>query len=220
MANAKKWSNVAVAMESARTAAQTITSITKATPGVVTTSGTLPTNGAYVLFEVEGMTQLNGSVYRVTGATGTTFKLLDIDGTTELDTSDFDAFASGSFYTVTLGTSITTATTISPSGGDFETIDVTTIHDTQRKTIPGLPSAMQYQMDHIWDVTNAGLQALNAAYKSNAKKVVMYTFGVGGPKMIFEGNVGAHLAPGGQSQGLVTTNTVFTLSGFPTYYAS
>lgn len=219
MANAKKWSNVAVAMESARAAAQTITGITKAAPGVVTTSGTLPTNGAYVLLEVEGMVQLNGAVYRVTGATGSTFKLVDVDGT-ELDTTAFDTFASGTFAVVTLGTSITTATTVSPSGGDFEQIDITTIHDTQRKTIPGLPSAMSYAMDHIWDVGNAGLQALNEAYKANAKKVIMFTFGTGGPKMVFEGNVGAHLAPGGQSQGLVTTNTVFTLSGFPTYYAS
>lgn len=219
MANAKKWSNVAIAMESARAAAQVITGITKAAPGVVTTSGTLPTNGAYVLLEIEGMAQLNGMVYRVMGATGTTFQLVDVDGAA-LDTTNYDTFSSGTFSVITLATSITTATTVSPSGGDFEEIDITTIHDTQRKTIPGLPSAMSYSMDHIWDVANAGLQALNEAYKANAKRVIMFTFGTGGPKMIFEGNVGAHLAPGGQSQGLVTTNTVFTLSGFPMYYTS
>lgn len=220
MANKRKWSNVAVALESARGESQVITSITKAAPGVVTTSGTLPTNGAYVLFSVVGMTQLNGAVFRVSGATGSTFKLADVTTGTELDTSGYDSFTSGTFAVVTLGTSITTATTISPSGGDFDQIDTTTIHDSQRNTIPGLPSAMSYNMEHIWDPADPGLKALNAAYKANAQKVVMFTFGTGGPKMLFAGYVGATLMPGGQSQGLVTTSTIFTIDGFPTYYAS
>lgn len=216
MANAKKWSNVAIAMESARGAAQTITAITKANPGVVTTSGTVPTANQIVLFMVEGMRQLNEAVFRVSSPVSTTFKLEDVDGG-DIDTTDFDDFVSGSFYVITLGTSITTATTISPSGGEFDQIDTTTIHDTQRKTIPGLPSAMSYAMDHIWDIANVGLQALNAAYKANSTKVISFTFGTGGPKMLFAGNVGAHLMPGGQSQGLVTTSTVFTINGFPSY---
>lgn len=216
MAKAKKWSNVAVAMESARGEAQTISSITKADPGVLTTSGTVPTAGQIVYLLVEGMTQLNDAAFRVSGPSGSTFKLEDVDGN-DIDTTGFDAFVSGVFHVITLGTSITTATTISPSGGDFEQIDTTTIHDTQRKTIPGLPSAMSYAMDHIWDITNPGLQALNAAYKANVVKVISFTFGTGGPKMLFAGNVGASLMPGGQSQGLVTTNTVFTINGFPTY---
>ncbi len=220
MANKRKWSNVAVALESARGAAQVITGITKAAPGVVTTSGTLPTNGAYVLMSVVGMYQLNNAVFRVSGATGSTFKLADVDTGTELDTTAYDTFTSGTFSVVTLGTSITTATTISPSGGDFDQIPTTTIHDNMRSTIPGLPSAMSYNMDHIWDPTDTGLKALNAAYKANAQKVVMFTFGTGGPKMIFAGYVGATLMPGGESQGLVTTSTVFTIDGFPTYYAS
>lgn len=220
MANKRKWSNVAVALESARATAQVITSITKAAPGVVTTSGTLPANGNYVIFTVVGMTQLNGAVFRVTGASGTTFKLEDVATGSELDTSAYDAFSSGTFAVVTLGTSITTATTISPSGGDFDQIDTTTVHDSQRTTIPGLPSAMSYSMEHIWDPADAGLKALNAAYKANAQKVVMFTFGTGGPKMLFAGYVGATLMPGGQSQGLVTTSTVFTIDGFPTYYAA
>lgn len=216
MANAKKWSNVAVAMESARGAAQTITGITKADPGVVTTSGTLPTAGQIVYLLVDGMTQLNEGAFRVSGPSGSTFKLEDIDGG-EIDATNFDTFTSGVFHVITLGTSITTAATVSPSGGEFDQIDITTIHDTQRKTMPGLPSAMSYAMEHIWDISNPGLQALNAAYKANLTKVISFTFGTNGPKMLFAGNVGAHLMPGGESQGKVTTSTVFTINGFPTY---
>ena len=219
MANKRKWSNVAVALESARAAAVVISGITKATPGVVSTAGTLPANGAYVLFDVVGMSKINNAVFRVSGAAAGSFRLADVATGAEIDTSTYDAFTSGSFYVVTMGTSITTATTINPSGGEFDQIDTTTVHDSQRSTIPGLPSAMSYNMDHIWDPADVGLKALNAAYKSNAKKVVMFTFGLGGPKMIFAGYVGAHLMPGGSSQGLVTTSTVFTIDGFPTYYA-
>lgn len=218
MANAQKWSGVGVAMESARGTAQTITAVTKAAPGVLTTSGTPPVNGNIIFLEVEGMTQINDAAFRVIGVSGSSFSLEDIDGGS-IDTSAYDAFSSGAFFIITLGTSITTATTISSSGGEFEQIDKTTIHDTQRKTIPGLPAALSYNMDHIWDVSNPGLQALNAAYKTNAKKVIQFTF-AGGQKMLFGGLVGSHLAPGGQAQGLVTTNTVFTVDGFPTYLAS
>lgn len=219
MADARKWSNVAVALGAIGSSTQTITGITQAAPGVVTTSGTAPADGSLVFFDVQGMTQINESVFRTMGLSGSTFQLEDVDGT-PLDTTGFDAFVSGTFVVVTLSTSITTATTISPSGGEFDQIDITTIHDTLRKTIPGLPAAMSYGMDHIWDVADAGLQALNAAYKTNARQVVSFTFGTGGPKMLFAGYVGATLLPGGQSQGLVTTSATFTVSGFPTYLAS
>jgi len=109
MANKRKWSNVAVALESARSAAVVISGITKAAPGVVSTAGTLPANGAYVLFDVVGMSQINNAVFRVSGAAAGSFRLADVATGAEIDTSNYDAFTSGSFYVVTLGTSITTA---------------------------------------------------------------------------------------------------------------
>lgn len=219
MANPRKWSNVAVAIGPISGSAIAITGITKAATGVVSTAGAVPTNGSWVWLEVQGMTQVNEALFRVTGAGAGVFSLEDVDGTA-LDTTAYDAFVSGSFRPVTFTTSVTTATTISPSGGEFDQIDTTTIHGSQRSSIPGLPSAMSYQMDHMWDVQDPGLQALNAAYKASQKQAILYTFGVGGPKMAFGGYVGATLLPGGQSQGLVTTNTVFSMNGFPTYYAS
>ena len=38
--------------------------------------------------------------------------------------------------------------------------------------------------------------------------------------MAFNGYVGGNLLPAGQAQGLVTTQTVITMNGSPTYYAS
>lgn len=214
MPTVKKWSNVAVVMQSALGAAQTITGITKASPGVVTTSGTLPTDGQYVLLTVQGMHQINSRVFRVDGATGSTF---EIEGE---DTTAFDTFVSGSFQVITFGTTIDTATTISNSGGGYQFIDTTTIHGNARTQAPGLPDAASFQMENIWDVSNTGLLAMKAASDAQAQRAFKFTFGTGGQVMVFNGYVGANLLPGGSAQDKVTCQSVITLEGTPTYYSA
>ena len=54
MSTAKKWSNVAVAMESALGSNITITAISKASQGVVTATNTI-SNGDFVKLSVQGM---------------------------------------------------------------------------------------------------------------------------------------------------------------------
>lgn len=213
MATAKKWSNVAVAMQSALATAITITGISKASEGVVTATNTL-TNGDYVVLTVNGMRQVDDRVFRVKTVSGTSFTL---EGE---DTTLFDTFTSGTAQKVTFGTSITTATNINPSGGEFDMIDMTTIHQAQRSQMPGLPSALQYGMDHIWDIADAGLKAMKSASDAQAKRAFMFTFGTGGQIMVFNGYVGASLAPLGSSQQLVTCKATITCNGTPTYYAS
>lgn len=216
MATARKWSNVAVAIQSALATAITINSISKANPGSVGYTGTDPSNGDYVLLASNGMFQLNNRVARVTNenGVGNTFDLENIN------TTSFDTFTSGTGQVITFGTSITTATTITPSGGDFGFIDTSTIHSNVKTQIPGPTEAIRFDMDHIWDVSDAGLLALKAAYDSQSMLAVKFTIGTGGPVVVFAGYIGAHLLPGGQSQGLVTTKTTFTVYGSPTYYSS
>lgn len=84
----------------------TLTACTKANPGVVTYSGTDPTNDTvFVIDDVLGMTQLNARTVRVksvnTGAK--TFQLTNLDGT-NLDTSAYGTYTSGG----TLHTSVDT----------------------------------------------------------------------------------------------------------------
>lgn len=216
MATAKKWSNVAVAMQSALAAAVTINGITKANPGVVSYTGTDPSNGDYVFLSVQGMHQLNDRVVRVANVNGAgnTFELEGVD------TSAFDTFTSGTFEVITFGTSITTATSISSSGGGFDFIDTTTIHSNARSQMPGLPNAATFTFDNIWDVSDAGLTAMKTASDAQAKRAFKFTFGSGGQIMVFAGYVGANLIPGGQAQQLVTTQSAITMNGTPTYYSS
>jgi hypothetical protein len=214
MATPVVWKNVAVSMESGIAAAKTISGITKASPGVASSTSHGYSNGDIIILDIVGMLQLNGKVVRVASVTTDTFALEGVD------TTNFDTFTSGTAQKLTLGTSITTATTINSSGGDFDFIDVTTIHDNAKKQVPGLPSAVSYQFDNIWDAADAGLLAMKAASDIQAKKAFKFQFGTGGKVLYFAGYVGCSMLPGGTAQNLVTTNAVITMNGTPTYYAS
>jgi hypothetical protein len=214
MATPVVWKNVAVSMQSAIATAKTITGITKASPGVVTSAGHGYSNGDLVYLDIVGMYQLSGKVVRVASTATDNFALEGVD------TTLFDTFTSGTAEKLTLGTSITTATTINSSGGDFDFVDTTTIHDNSKRQIPGLPSAISYQFDNIWDATDTGLLALKAASDVQAKRAFKFQFGAGGKILYFAGYVGCTMLPGGQAQGLITTSAVITMNGTPTYYAS
>ena len=210
MATAKVWKNVDVKMQSAIAAAKTITAISKASPAVVSCTAHGYSNGDIVFVLAEGMFQVDARVFRVASVTTDSFALESEDST------EFDDFISGTVAKVTLGTTITTATTISSSGGDFAMIDKTTIHQNTRSEMPGLPNAINYSMEHIWDPSDAGLKAMKVASELQQRRVFKFT--IGDAIVLFAGYVGCTLLPGGQAQDLVKTSSVFTLDGTPTYY--
>lgn len=214
MANAVVWKNVSVSMQSAIASAKTITAITQASPAVVSSTAHGYSNGDIVYLEVQGMRQVNERAFRVAGVTTDTFQLEGIDSTS------FDAFTSGTAQKTTLGTNITTATSISASGGEFDMIDTTTIHDNARTNMPGLPSAISFTMEHLWDVSNAGQAALKLASDAQSRRVFKFQFGSGGKIIYFAGYVGFTGLPGGSAQDKVTTSCVITMNGTPSYYAS
>ena len=213
------WSSVAVAMQSALATAVVITGITKASPGVVSytdAGGSDPTNGNYVVMvNIQGMNQVNNRVFRVANvsAGSDTFEL---EGE---NTSSYDTFTSGSFQVITFGTTLATARGLTASGGDYDYIDTTTIHDQVRTQIPGLPAPLAYSLENIWDVADGGLVAMNTAAKLKAQRAFRFTFS-SGQIMVFNGYVGASLAPVGNAQDLVTTPATITMFGLPTYYSS
>ena len=214
MATARKWSNVAIAMESALAGAKTISGITKASPGVVTSTAHGYSNGDYVLIAAVGMYQIDGRVFRVASVATDTFAL---EGE---DTTAYDTFTSGTAKKITFGTSLATATGLSATGGDFNFIKTTTIHGNVETQIPGLASAAAYTFENIWDVSDTGLVAMKSASDSQSQKCFKFTFGSGGQIMVFNGYVGASLLPTGSAQDLVKTSTTVTMFGKPTYYSS
>ena len=209
------WSNVAIAVQSALASPLTISAITKANPGVVTYTGTDPTNGSYVKVTAVGMSQVNGRIFRVANVSvgSDTFEL---EGE---NTTSYGTYTSGSFEVVTFGTALATATSVTAAGGDFNMIDTTTIHDDVRSEIPGVANTMTFNFENIWDVGDAGLAALLAASDLKAQRAVLITF-ANTRKVVFCGYIGATLMPGGSAQDKVTTPVVITMYGRPTYYSS
>lgn len=216
MANVSIWSNVGVAVQSALSAAQTISAITKANPGVVTYVGTDPANGDYLLLTItSGMSQLDNRIMRVINVNAGA-NTLELEGE---DTTNYDTFVSGTFQIITFGTTLATATNVSASGGDFDQIDVTTIHDSVKKQIPGAAAASVFSFENIWDVADAGLVALKAASDAKAQRAVRFTFS-NAQKFLFTGYIGCSLQPTGTAQDKVTTPVVITGFGRPKTYAT
>ena len=219
MANVKKWSGVAVAMQSALGANKTITAI--AVGATATVTGTHDyAQGDYVVFNVSGMYQLNGRVFRVLSVSTTVSFVIEGTGGASLNTTGYTAFTSGTCNKITFGTSITTATTMSASGGDFDFIDTTTIHELVKTQIPGTANPLSYSFDNIWDAADAGQIAMKAASDAQSTRAFKFTFGSGGPIMVFNGYVGFTGAPTGSAQDKVVSPAAVTAFGTPTYYAS
>ena len=215
-----KWSNVAIAMQSALGVAKTISGITKAAPGVVSATHDFA-NGDFVVMDVQGMWQLNARVFRLCNVVGTTtFQLEDVSGGTGISTSAFDTFTSGTVQKITFGSSITSATSMQASGGNFAMIDTTTIHGNQKSQVPGLPDALSMTFDNLWDPTDAGQVAMKSAADAQAKRAFKFTFGTGGKIMVFAGYVGFAGAPAGNAQDKITTQAIITADGTPTYYSA
>lgn len=211
--SAPKWVGVQVAMQSAIAAAKTVSAVTKADPGVASSTAHGYTNGDIVLMTAQGMGEINNRLFRAAGVAADTFQL---EGE---DTTDYNAFSSGSAQKITLGTTFNTLKNISVSGGEFDLMDTTTIHDLIKKQEPGMASAVVFTFDSYWDIADAALQAAIAASKIQQQLAFQFTF-PDGKKMLFYGYVGATGLPTGSTGEKVTTKITITASGLPTYYAS
>ena len=209
------WSNVGVSVQSAAATAITITAISKANPAVVTYTGTDPSNGNYILLSVQGMSQMDRRIVRVTNvdAGANTFECESVNSTA------YDTFTSGTAQVLTFGTTLNVVSNISASGGDFQFIDVTTIHDDIQKQIPGNASPTTFSMDCQWQPDDSGLAAMKAASDAKAELGVMITF-ANGYRYLVTGYIGCTLSPTGSAQQVVSTPVVITAYGRPQTYAS
>lgn len=214
--NASFWSGVQVSVQTALSIANTITGITLANPAVATYSGSDPANGDIVLFAVSGMPQLNGTVRRVANV-NTTANTFEIEG---LDSTLFGAFSSGSFQTVTLGKSMTNIIDVSPSGGDPEFKDLTTIHDSSiRKQVPVIAGPLTFAMTGLFDPSDPAMAELFKATQSLTTRVFRFVFS-NGQRILFNGFVSATGVPTGAAQDSVQTPISIAVQGLPTAYAS
>lgn len=163
----KFWTNQTVLMQSSIGPAIAISAISKASPGEVSTAGALPANGTYVVLLVNGMTQVNNRVFKVSGSASGKFSI----GT---DTTQFANFTTGAFRVVTLGLAFNSLRDISSSGGDPVFEDTTTIHDPEDTQAIVSSSPLQFSATADWDPADPTLIALNQAFILRADRA--YSF--------------------------------------------
>jgi hypothetical protein len=211
--NINVWSDVSLNVQSARAAAKTITAITKASPGNVSSTAHGYLAGDLVLLLVKGMRELNYRIARVTTVLTDSFSLEGID------TTNFHTFTSGTAEKLTFGNAAGTFTTVSPSGGEAKDIDVSTIHSSQDVVVPGNFSALNYSLESLWDVTDPALLALQGFSATKTPCGIEIVFSTGN-KVYLAAIPGCRLTPAGSSGAAVTTPVKLSVRGDLTYYAS
>jgi len=211
-ANAKFWSNVTIDVQTALGAAQTISSITKADPGVVTYTGADPANGDIVVLDVSGMTEVHKRAFAVENenAGANTFTIENTTGN--------HTFVSGTFEPVTLGVSMTNVQDVSASGGEPEFADITTIHDQIRRRVPTVVSPFSIQFGCVFAPDDAAMLELGLGGRTLTTRVVRITFS-DGSYMVGNAYVSAAGVPTGSAQDVVKTNVSMEFQGLPTVYA-
>jgi len=214
----KTNSGLKLYMESAIAAAKTITAITKAAPGVCSSTSHGFIAGDTVLMEIQGMVELNGRLMKIgTVPDANSFQLAGVDGTTGIDTTLYSTFSSGTAKKVTLGTSITGVQDFSFAGGEIKTVDTTTVNDIIDTQIVVGASAQSADMTVQWDPAAAAQQAMIAAFATRANKGFKCLW-PDGAFVLWYGTVGYTGAPGGGKQEVTTSPAKITMLGSLSVY--
>lgn len=208
MANVNYWSKVTVDIQSALGSVQTVSAITKASPGVLTYVGADPANGDYFLLLAQGMREVHNRVVRVANvsAGGNTYEL---EG---LNTTDFGTFTSGTMYPITFGTSITTMLDFTSEGGEPTMDDQSTIHDDVEILAPTRFSATVYKSNTLWDAADTGFIALKSASDAKVQRAVRFSLS-SGQKHAFYGYIGFPGVLAGSAPGKISSPLTITSQG-------
>lgn len=209
------WKEVGISMQTALAAAKTITAITKANPGQITSAAHGFSNGDFYLLSVQGMYELNS---RVEKAASVATDTLALSGLYNKNTTNYNTFSSGTMQKITFGATFATLQNPTPSGGETEDIDVTTIHDAQRVVEPGLRAPSVFTFDSLFEPDDPGLTAALQASETDDKRAFLFSFKTG-HKYAFYGRVDVSDQPKGQFGGKVQTSVKITASSRGVWFA-
>lgn len=152
--------NTAVAMQNTLGTGKTITAISKATEAAVTATHDFSI-GDYVVFDddIGGMTELINRVARVKSVSTTVSFVCE-----GLDSTNFTTFTSGGTVSkITAFHSFSNVTAFNFPEPQPNRIDITTIHDSQKKEMFGLDDAATISLPIIADPTSTVMTAVRTA---------------------------------------------------------
>lgn len=154
--------------------AKVISAITKANPGVASSTAHALTAGTVgFLSSVEGMVQLEGMAGRVAPSPGT-----DSFGLQSLNTTNFPDFSGSALFTpVTAWDTLGEATGFSIGGGEAEKLDDTAlIHDVKQE-LPGLQAAQTVTINiNAQTVPSVAMATIEDAARDAADLVFRVTY--------------------------------------------
>ena len=142
--------NTRLEVESTLDAVKTITAITKANPGVATSTAHGYTNGDVVVLEpIAGMTELDGQIVRVANITTNTFELEGID------TTAFGTFTSGSVAKISVWATLGKARTLTAGSPGLNRLDATVLLDSEKQYDLGPSETPEITVSGLSDPTAA-----------------------------------------------------------------
>lgn len=197
-------SNVTVEVQQTLGSALTVTAVTKANPGVVTSTSHGLTNGDVVVFTATaGMVELDGQAVRVANVTTNTFEL---EG---LDTSGYSTWSAGTCKKVTAFQTYAAAQNISMPNPAPAKIETTTLVDKTKQYQYGLPEAPDGTISGLFNPAGTAEALIKAATKANATLVFRLTFS-DARKSVFNANVSGGTGFDLQPNAAATAQTAFT----------
>jgi hypothetical protein len=212
-----KNSGLILAMQSVIGSATAISAATNAAPGVFSSTAHGLTDGDIILIRASGMIEVNERVFVVVNKSTDDFQLKNAaTGSVGIDTTNFGVFSSGTFEELTLGTTIPGVSAFTPQGGEVKFLDTTTVSDTRDKQITAGTTAMSYGLTLQWDPSDTAQAAMNAASETSQSKGFRIRW-PNGRYMLFYGSVGFSGMPGGDNQGITTTQAAISMNGAPTF---
>lgn len=163
-----------LSVQQTKDAGKTITGITLANPGVVTSTSHGFNNGDIVVFDItSGMSELDGQAGRVANKTTDTF---EIEG---LDTTNYTAFSAGTVSKISAFATLDTSQNISMPNASPAEIDLTTLLDTVQQKTFGIAGAASGTITGLYNPANTGVGLINAATKTNTPLVMKLSWSGG-----------------------------------------
>jgi hypothetical protein len=217
MVDVVKGRNVKVEIGYTEGAEKTVSAITAANPGVLTSAAHGLHDGtvAYVK-DVEGMTPLDGQAFRLSGVGSPQGNNITLEG---IDTSSFPAFTSGKMVAVTAWRTLSQSTQYQLGGGAAKTEDVTTLIDTteQLETVQLAAETVTIDVRSL-EEDNEAMTKIRSVARASGRLVFRITL-AGGAQRIFRGQPsipGESVAQGGTGTGQLT----ITVKGQTVYLAA
>lgn len=178
-----KGRNVRVEIATAYDGAKTVSAVTKANPGVATSTSHGMTAGTIGYFsdDTEGMVEIRGGAFSVDNPATNTFELEQENST------NYGTYTSGTFTPVTTWATLAKATSYSIPNATAEELDATALIHTIRQTEVGLLAAQNVTIDQFPDHQSTAGLAIKAAALAGTAVVVRITHNISGERRIFRG---------------------------------